>query len=30
MIIGNVIEKAHIAGGHSEFGGVTFDFDVLM
>ena len=30
MMIGNVIEKVHIAVGHSEFGRVTFDFDVRM
>jgi len=30
MMIVNVIEKVHITGGHSEFGGVTFDLDVRM
>ena len=30
MIIGNVIEKVHITGGHSDFGGITFDLNAQM
>ena len=30
MMIGNVIEKVHITGGHSDFGGITFDLNAQM
>ena len=30
MMIGNVIEKVHITGGHSDFGGITFGLNAQM